>query len=161
MTILNYLHNKGYADAKVEIQLQDDPSSDKLIIAINASRGPLFSFGYTYFSGNALLTPDEINKQFSLRVETPFSPEKVRETTQAIKDWYGQRGYIDASVQSEIVLKENESVFDVHFIIDEGQQYRVGLVHIFGNSSTQNNVILRESLLVPGENSKLLDILKA
>lgn len=152
MTILNYLHNKGYADAKVDIQLKDDPESDKLIIEINAHRGQLFHFGSTYFSGNALLSPEDVEKRFAFNKEAPFSPEKVRETTQAIKDWYGQRGYIDASVQSEIVLKENEPVFDVHFLIDEGQQYKVGLVHIFGNTSTNNNVILRESLLVPGEN---------
>src|SRR5690606_34213184 len=29
MTILNYLHNKGYADARVQIQLIDDPESGK------------------------------------------------------------------------------------------------------------------------------------
>jgi outer membrane protein insertion porin family len=64
---------------------------------------------------------------------------------------YGQKGYIDASVQYETILKENEPVFDVHFSVEEGQQYKVGLIHIFGNVSTKCNVILRESLLVPGE----------
>lgn len=68
-----------------------------------------------------------------------------------MKDLYGQKGYIDASVQHETLLKESEPVFDVDFYIDEGGQYKVGLVHIFGNTSTHNNVILRESLLVPGE----------
>ncbi len=68
-----------------------------------------------------------------------------------MKDLYGQKGYIDASVQFETSLKEDEPIFDVDYMIDEGQQYKIGLIHIFGNSSTENNVILRESLLVPGE----------
>lgn len=151
MTILNYLHNKGYADARVDIQLLDDPESGKLIVEVTAHRGQLFHFGQVLFSGNTLVTTEALTKK-SLVVEgASFSPDKVRDTAQAIKDLYGQKGYIDASVQFETILKENEPIFDIDFTIDEGQQYKIGLIHIFGNSSTQNNVILRESLLVPGE----------
>lgn len=151
MTILNYLHNKGYADAKVDIQLTEDPDSGKLIVEITAHRGQLFYFGTVQFSGNTLLSNEDLVKRSQVAPGTPFSPEKVRETAQAIKDYYGQKGYIDASVQFETILKEDEPIFDIDFFIDEGQQYKVGLVHIFGNTSTKNNVILRESLLVPGE----------
>lgn len=151
MTILNYLHNKGYADAKVDICLTEDPESGKLIVEITAHRGQLFHFGCIHFSGNTLLSMDELMKRSSVVEGAPFSPEKVRDTAQAFKDYYGQKGYIDASVQYETQLKENEPVFDVDFYFDEGQQYKIGLIHIFGNTSTHNNVILRESLLVPGE----------
>lgn len=151
MTILNYLHNKGYADARVDIQLDEDTLSGKLIIEITAHRGQLFHFGLVKFSGNTLLPTSDLIKKSLIKEGTPFSPEKIRETGQAIKDLYGQRGYIDASVQHETLLKENEPIFDVDFYIDEGQEYKVGLVHIFGNTSTHYNVILRESLLVPGE----------
>lgn len=151
MTILNYLHNKGYADAKADIQLLDDPSSGKLIVEITAHRGQLFHFGQITFTGNTLLTTEEIQKKSLVSTGSNFSPDKVRDTSQAIKDLYGQKGYIDASVQYETQLKEDEPIFDVDFYIEEGQQYKIGLIHIFGNSSTKNNVILRESLLVPGE----------
>jgi outer membrane protein insertion porin family len=151
MTIINYLHNKGYADARVQIQLIDDPSSGKLIVEITAHRGQLYRFGAVTFEGNTLFTNDEIAKKSLIKQGENFSPDKVRDTSQAIKDTYGQKGYIDASVQYETILMENEPIFDVQFSIDEGQQYKVGLVHIFGNVSTKSNVILRESLLVPGE----------
>lgn len=151
MAILTYLHNRGYADAKVTIQLIDDPESGKLIIEITAHRGQLYRFGKVQFSGNSLLTNEEIKKRLLIQEGQNFSPEKIRETSQAIKDLYGQKGYIDASVQYETFLKENEPIFDVDFAIDEGAQYKVGLIHIFGNVSTKSNVILRESLLVPGE----------
>ncbi len=151
MTIINYLHNKGYADARVDIHLEEDPDSGKLIIEITAHRGQLFHFGCINFSGNTLLSTEDLLKRSLITDGAPFSPEKVRDTAQAIKDYYGQKGYIDASVQHETILKENEPIFDIDFYIDEGEQYKVGLVHIFGNTSTHNNVILRESLLVPGE----------
>lgn len=151
MTILNYLHNKGYADAKVQIDLCDDPQTGKLSIEITAHRGQIYRFGMICFEGNTLLSNEDIAKRCKLLEGEVFSPEKLRETQQSIKDLYGQKGYIDASVQFETVLMEDEPVFNVQFAIDEGQQYKVGLIHIFGNSSTSSNVILRESLLVPGE----------
>lgn len=151
MTIINYLHNKGYADARVQIDLQDDPESGKLIVEITAHRGQIYHFGSVTFEGNTLISSEDIAKRSMILEGENFSPDKLRDTQQAIKELYGQKGYIDASIQYETVLMEDEPVFDVHFTIDEGQQYKVGLIHIFGNSSTNSNVILRESLLVPGE----------
>lgn len=151
MTILNYLHNKGYADAKVNIKLIDDPESGKLLVEITANRGQLYRVGSVTFLGNALISLDDLIKKSQVKGGDNFSPDKLRDTSQGIKDLYGQKGYIDASVQFETVLAENEPCFDVHFTIDEGSRYKVGLVHIFGNVSTKSNVILRESLLVPGE----------
>lgn len=151
MTILTYLHNKGYADARVQIDLTDDAQTGKLIVEITAHRGQIYRFGNICFEGNTLISNEEIAKRCQLLEGEVFSPEKVRETSQAIKDLYGQKGYIDASVQYETLLAEDEPVFNVQFSIDEGQQYKVGLIHIFGNVSTKSNVILRESLLVPGE----------
>lgn len=151
MTILNYLHNKGYADARVAINLVDDTESGKLIIDITAHRGQIYRIGTVTFSGNTLIDDESIQRKSQILEGENYSPEKVRDTTQAIKDLYGQKGYIDASVQYETVLAEDEPTFDIHYCIDEGQQYKVGLVHIFGNVSTKCNVILRESLLVPGE----------
>lgn len=150
-TIVNYLHNKGYADAKVDIELSEDPRSGRLIVEITAHRGTLYKTGVVDFTGATLISLDQIQKKSLIHEGEPYSPEKVRDTAQAIKDLYGQKGYIDASVQFETDLEENQPVFNVHYSIEEGDQYKIGLVYIFGNHFTKNNVILRESLLVPGE----------
>ncbi len=150
-TIVNYLHNRGYVDSRVDIEIHDDPYSDKIIIEIHAERGTQYRTGHVQIEGNTLLTDEEILKRSQLNTGDVFSPEKARDTSQEIKDLYGQKGYIDASVQYELTLKEDEPIYDIDYQIDEGQQYKIGMVHVFGNHSTKNNVILRESLLVPGE----------
>lgn len=149
--IINYLHNRGYVDARVDILILDDPDSDKIIVEIEANRGVQYHTGDICIEGNTLLTTEEIFKRSLLQNGDVFSPEKAQNTVQAIKDLYGQKGYIDASVQYELRLKEDEPIYDIDFQIDEGQQYKIGMIHVFGNQSTKNNVILRESLLVPGE----------
>jgi outer membrane protein assembly complex, YaeT protein len=150
-TIANYLHNKGYADARVDVELKDDPKSGRLIVEITAHRGPIYKTGSIQFEGNTLFSLTDLEKRCLVHEGDPYSPDKVRETAQLIKDLYGQKGYIDASVQFETDLQEDQPVFDVRYSIEEGGQYNIGLIYIFGNHFTKNNVILRESLLVPGE----------
>lgn len=151
MTIINFLHNKGYADATISIDIEDLDNTGKIAIIITAHRGPLYRFGTVQFDGNTLIPYSDIEKHFLIKSGEIYSPEKLRETAQSIKDLYGQKGYIEANVQYETDLKENEPIFNVNFYLVEGDQFRVGLIHVFGNAQTNNNVILRESLLVPGE----------
>ena len=151
MNIINYLQNKGYADAKVDIDIVEDETTNKLIITIVAHRGILYRFGKITFQGNTLLTDDEVINSFLVHPEETFSPEKIRETAQAIKDSYGAKGYIEANVYYDTQLEENEPIYNVDFTIDEGEQFKIGLIKVYGNKATQARVILRQSLLVPGE----------
>ena len=68
-----------------------------------------------------------------------------------LTDYYGRRGYIDAVIDYETELDCENRTYAVKFTIEEGEQYRVGLIKVYGNCSTQTNVILHETLLVPGE----------
>ena len=151
LTIINFLQNRGYADAKVDIQVKEAKTEGKIILEITAVRGPVFHFGKITFKGNKLFTDKEIDELFLVRPDAVYSPEKLRHTAQAIKDLYGRKGYIDANVQYEAQLVANEPVYNVYFQIYEGDLYKIGMVRVFGNVQTQANVILRESLLVPGE----------
>ena len=151
ITILNYLHNKGYADAKVDIKLLDDKASNKMVIDVTAHRGPKYYFGNVAFSGNSLIANNKIENILLSHSKEVYSPEKIRDTAQSIKDLYGRRGYIESEVTYETHLKEDEPVYDVSYRIEEGQCFRVGMIRVFGNTQTNTNVILRESLLIPGE----------
>lgn len=151
MTIVNYLHNKGYADAKVKIKILEDKASNKIIIEISAEKGELYRFGKVTFEGNHLISDSEILKCFSVHPDDLYSPDKIRNSAQTIKDLYGKKGYIESQVIFETHLKESKNIYDVDFIIEEGESFKIGLIRIFGNTQTNSNIILRESLLVPGE----------
>ncbi len=151
MAIINYLQDLGYADAEVNINRYEDPQSGKLIIQIDVNKGVIYRFGKITFEGNSLISTGELEKRAIASPGSTYSPEKMRETAQVIKDLYGQKGYIDTSVQFEATLSECEPIFDVDYVIEEGKPYKIGIIQMFGNTSTKCNVILRESLLVPGE----------
>lgn len=151
LTIVNYIQNLGYADAKVNIEVTPSKHSGKIILSITLDRGPIYHFGNISFKGNHLFSDAQIEKAFFVRPEEIYSPEKLRETAQAIRNLYGHKGYIETSVQYETFPVSSAPIYNVEFEIEEGEQYKIGLLKVFGNVQTQTHVILRESLLTPGE----------
>jgi len=151
MTVVNYLNNKGYADAKVKINLKDSTSGNGINVEIVANKGTVYHIGKISICGNKLFTTKEIENKLVIHSNDIFSPEKIRESNQAIKDLYGVKGYIETQILQEAYLCESSPTYNVNFEIEEGQEYKIGLIRVFGNNQTNTNVILRESLLTPGK----------
>lgn len=151
MNMIRELQNRGYADAKVAIQVCEATCDNRIVITITADRGELYYFGPVTFKGNILFCDDEILPRFRFEEGDNYSPEAIRETVRSITDMYGRRGYIDTIVDYEPILDSDNRIYSIDFSIEEGEQYRVGLIKVFGNSTTQTNVILHETLLIPGE----------
>lgn len=149
--ILSYLQNEGYADATVDIDVSEASQDNRIVITISCDKGEMYCFGPISFEGNTLYCNDEIEEFMLVEEGDPYSPEAIRETEKRLTDLYGRRGYIDAIITHEIKLDCETRIYTIHFSIEEGSQYRVGLVKVFGNCSTQTNVILHEVLFVPGE----------
>lgn len=151
LTIINYLQNSGYADAEVEINVMESCTTNRIIVTIIAEKGALYTFGKLSFEGNTVIEDKVIDRLFEILPGDPFSLEGVRETIESITYAYGRIGYIDCVVDFDPELIEGEHRYNVNFKIQEGEQFRVGLIRIFGNVSTKTTVILHETLLVPGE----------
>ena len=152
LIIVNYLHNKGYADAQVQIDLEEDPADpSRLIVLICAEREQKFHFGEVSFEGNELYSDGQIEDVMTIHPESVYSPDALRQTVENIKSLYGQKGYIEANVTYQLFLDQNEPTYNVHFDIEEGEQYRVGLIRVLGNVSTETRVILHQNKLIPGE----------
>lgn len=151
MTIVNFLQDQGYADARVRIDVTESTQCNRIIITITADKGSLYIFGKLSVTGNTLFCEEEIRNCFVIKECKHYSPERLHETIKRITNLYGRRGYIDTAVDYEPSLSNEGCIYDINFTIDEGKQYRVGLIKVLGNCSTQTRVILHETLLIPGE----------
>lgn len=151
--IINYFHDRGYADAVVKIEAIDSPKFlERIHLYITVERGEPYTIGKITFSGNELYSDEEIRNCFAVEEGGCFSPELLRATSTRIEHLYGRKGYIDSSVSFEPKLElDCGYVYSVDFHIEEGDKYMVGMVKVFGNCITQTNVILHETLLIPGE----------
>ena len=158
--ILNYLQNEGYADARVTVEVCEAECDHRIILHITAEKGPLYTISYLSFKGNCLFTNEEIRESFTIGAGDPYAPEDLRETIAAITSLYGNRGYIDAYVDYEPKLDPDQCSYSISFTIDEGEQFCIGLIKVFGNCSTQTKTILHEVLFAPGEVFNLAKIRK-
>lgn len=151
LVILNYLQNKGYADAAVDINVFEPACGGRIVVDITADKGPRYTFGEITLEGNTLFCDEEIFSLLAFRQGSTYSPESLRISMERLTNLYGKKGYIDNYVNFLTKLEEDCEVYSIHITIDEGEKYRVGLIKVFGNCSTQTSVILHETLLVPGE----------
>lgn len=147
--ILNYIQNQGFADAKVEIEIKET-CNNRINIHINLTRGELYTVSNIHFKGNTLFCDALISREFTFSPGDPYSPEDIRETQGNITSLYGRKGYIDANVDIEPSLDLQTLSYSLDMTIEEGQQFRVGMIKVFGNNTTQTSIILHESLLIPG-----------
>ncbi|MGE3535667.1 MAG: POTRA domain-containing protein, partial [Parachlamydiales bacterium] len=115
LTVINLLQNKGYADAKVDIKVLEAKSEGKIILEISAERGQVYHFKKITFKGNTLFTDPEIEAMFLVHPGEVYSPEKLRQTAQNIKELYGRKGFIDCNVQYEAQVVADEPLYNVFF----------------------------------------------
>ncbi len=151
LTIVNYLHNKGYAEAKVKAMAKPSKKSNRIIVVVDVDRGQEYTFGDIIVEDNKLFSKDQILSKVAFKSGDAYSPEAVRESVKAIYDLYGSKGYIDAIITPESILHPEKRVYDLRFKIVENERFRVGLIKVFGNAQTQTSVILHECFLVPGD----------
>ncbi len=163
MNVLNYMHNLGFADAMVRIETEESPKNNRIVVRIIIERGEKYYFGPISIDGFYILSEEEMCSTLLIRETMPYSPEALQKNVQNIIDRYGHIGYIDALVDYEAILDEEHNIYTIHFHVEEGACYQVGLIKIFGNTITNTHVILNETLLIPGEifNTKKLKITQA
>jgi outer membrane protein insertion porin family len=151
LVIINYLQNQGYADAKVDIQILPAKNEKEIYLEITADKGDIYQLGKISIVGNTLFQTSDLEKRLNLQEGERYSPEKLRNGIQAINDFYGRRGYIDALITYDLKLAEDRPVYSLQVKIEEGEKFMVGLIRVFGNQRTQASVILHECLLIPGD----------
>ena len=175
-----FYRSKGYLDVEVEdadpekvCQVKDVKDGAGWVdVVFNIKEGRRYTIGAISFEGNRLGLTDPIYATVALQkvVAEPslrrgahptefdqiasgeaFAVPAVDAAADKIKEYYGQMGYINSSVQ--VVRRPNltTGAIDVKFQIEEGQRHTVRSVEIQGNTKTRSTVIARELALGPGE----------
>jgi len=139
--VLDYYRNRGYlrTTASVERVPVEDDRVDLVITITEGARYTVASVGF----GNMTVFD-------SSELAPALSVSKMNGDIRRIRNYYGSRGYADASVSPDIRDVTATSVHITYRIV-EGRTYKVGQVTIEGNDKTQDRVIRRELPMTPGE----------
>lgn len=135
-------------------------------LRVPVDEGQAYKVGKFEFSGNKVLTAEQLRPFFKLEPGEVYSEKAIRKGYEKAKELYGGAGYMeflafpdmDARCFDETALQatpdcadpKDRGVVDVTLRIQEGEQYFVNRITFVGNTTTRDNVVRREFRLLEG-----------
>jgi len=124
----------GYFVADVQVDQQALKQQNVLIYRVR--EGPQVRIREIRFQGNTVFEDDTLEDQIKSNEYLIFlrdgilSRQQLELDAASIREFYRNRGYLDAQVGREIDLSPDQTEATVTFIIDEGDQYSVGGIEV-------------------------------
>jgi outer membrane protein insertion porin family len=147
----DYYQSKGYIDMVVKDIKKTYPEDKTIDIEITVFEGIEYRVGSINMTGNQLFTQDQVKGRMNMAEGGIFSPQGLEADVKAIKDLYGERGYIDTNVNPQRQPNIESGKMDLVYELTENAQSFVEKIVIQGNNRTKDKVLRRELALAPGE----------
>jgi outer membrane protein insertion porin family len=156
----------GFLNARIAFESTDLPSDPVNIrhLRFTINEGPQTRVAAVAVLGNQALLEETIRRQLLTRPpgflhRGALVPETLDEDLHAVTTLYAEKGFLERTVDSEILFSEDDTVADIELTIDEGPQTIVRTIVIKGSTVLpENEVRLRliHSVGAPFRNSALL-----
>ena len=102
-------------------------------------------------AGAVLFPEREILRIITLKPGAVYNPEALQEDLRLIKQYYGDRGYINAEVAPDPQLDQSTKRVNLTYRITEHEMVYIDRIHVRGNLRTKDVVVRRELRVYPGE----------
>ncbi len=143
--------DNGLLDAVVEpLLVTGDPGSD-LKLTVRLSEGDQYRIGNLALEGVSIFPEQELKKVITVKTGDVASKSAIDRSSQALRDYYGDRGYMNTGVRLVLVPDKSKQTIDVMFLLAEGQLVKIRNIRIRGNTQTRDKVIRREIVVDPGD----------
>ena len=148
--VANYYRNNGYINVKIGAPVITYGKNKMFVyIEIPIQEGAQFSTGLVEVEGNELFPLAEIREVLALKEGDIFNQEKMIRDEANIYNYYKERGYIFAIVQTSTYINTNLNVVDISYAITENELAYIEKIIIQGNTRTKDKVIRRNLLVHP------------
>jgi outer membrane protein assembly complex protein YaeT len=149
-TVRSRMRDLGYRSARVRSRLVPEGDPQEVALVFTVEPGVRSTVARVSFSGNAIVASDELLGTVSLEAGDHYSPSAARETTRRIRDFYADRGYLEATAQYSVIDVAPDQV-DVMYEVSEGARAEVAEVVIDGQTKTRESSIRRFVAFERGE----------
>jgi len=147
----DFYHNEGYVDVQVKDVKFDYVKPEQMYVRISLVEGRKYLVGRLEIKGNNLFPSADIRGVLKMTEGKTFGPKALDKDIEAIRDYYGAKGYIDARITPIRQANVETGRMDVVYDIVEGDISYVAKINIRGNVKTKDKVIRRELAVKPGE----------
>jgi outer membrane protein insertion porin family len=160
--VLDYYRTRGYLRASSPGIRREPVKGGRIDLVIPIYEGARYTVAGVGFGRMTVFSPEDFAPSLSLNSGDAYNSKKMRADITMMRNFYGSRGYADATITPDI-RDAGPNQVTITYRVTEGSRFRVGLVNINGNVVTQQKVIRREMPLQPGDwfNSVELETTKA
>jgi outer membrane protein assembly complex protein YaeT len=148
--IRSRLVDLGFRSARVDSRLAFKTESDDLVVIFSVEEGPRSIVSDVAIKGNAVFLSSELRNTVPIKDNEAFSLTKVRDGTQSIKQFYADRGYLNATAELNVVDLPEDHVRLV-YDVTEGNRSIASEVIITGQTKTHEDSIRRFLAFKPGD----------
>lgn len=141
--IESFYFSQGYPRVEVKADVQR-LEGNQVKIFIRVREGNRYEIVKVGFSGNQVVSSEELSKAVAVRIGKPFNFNSIPNLIDNIKEVYGNIGYPYVSVESSYALDDSSCTVELLFKINEGKLTYFGDSIIRGLGITDSLVVLRE-----------------
>jgi outer membrane protein insertion porin family len=147
--ILDLYKNRAYLHARIDsMQVQYDTISHDVEVHIFLTEGKPSVIRRVEFDGCQNLTAAELYPGMQLHEGDPFIPSLLEQDIQTMLQQYERKGYPLSKIAVQnvsFVDSADEMSVTVQLHIDEGKTLRISEIHVEGNKTTKDYVVMREA----------------
>lgn len=127
------------------------PDKRHISITIRVEEGESYKVGKLDFSGDLLLSKDELHKKMLSREQQTFNRSLLAKDIQAITDVYYDQGFAYANITPMTAVNAEAKTIDLTFDVQKGSPVTIERIDIVGNTKTRDKVIRRQLRVFEGE----------
>jgi len=148
---------RGYLDAEARIERQEEIEGGKYLdLYIKVNEGAQYTLGKLTWSGNKVVTDDEIKKFINIEEGDPFALDRIEALEMAINGRLWEQGYIWSRINPARSVRRQR--IDLALGIVENNPASINEIKIAGNTKTFEGVIRRELRVYPGDRFILSEV---
>lgn len=144
-TLRSFYMDRGFAEFNIDSsQVSLSTDKTKVFISINMTEGPQYKLDEIRFSGQLLLTEEELNDLAQLESGQVFSRSEIIRAINAIRDKLSEAGYAFAEVDPRTIINEDTRLVSLDLYIEPRNRVYVRNIEVEGNTRTRDYVLRRE-----------------
>ncbi len=143
--------DQGYLDVVVGEPKIEPIDAKNVKVVIPVVEGKQYRLGTINVTGPTVFPVADVSAAITNRPQDVAALSSIEAVPQAVRDFYGSRGYIGNLVQYTLNPHPDDPVVDIDLTVKEGEKAYIRDVRIRGNTRTKDKVIRRELTIYPGE----------
>ena len=141
----SFYHQRGYAEAIVELIKGDKPDQRDVIFRIH--EGVCQKVIWRYFVGNSAVSGERLATELKTTpayvfIGGNFAPKNFDEDVAAVRKYYENLGYFDATVEPTVEYSKNRKWLYVRYTVHEGLHYKIRNFSMLGNTRFKSDELL-------------------